>query len=172
MMWLRWAISRFIERLGFSGYVAIVAALGIGLVYFFALNPTKKALLAFKNNNQVQIEQVKHLSPEEELSQFISQFPRNSVRVKSIQTIINGATEHGLGLDSISYKTTSIQNDLLNHYHVDFNLVGGYSDVRAYLANVMAEMPNISLDKLTMDRKDIEDDYIRARVRLTMHFSL
>ncbi|HSR01526.1 MAG TPA: hypothetical protein VLM20_01930, partial [Methylophilaceae bacterium] len=155
MMWLRWTIFRFLERLGFAGYVAIVAALGIGVVYFFGIHPTKNALQLVLNKNQVQVEQTKNQSPEEELSQFVSQFPRNNVRVKSIQTIIDGATENGLGLDSISYKSTKLQDDLFNHYHVDFNLVGNYEDVRSYLAKIMAEMPYISLDKLLMDRKDI-----------------
>ena len=170
MMWLRWTLSRVFERLGFAGYVAIIAALGIVFVYLFALQPTKKALLSVINN-KAQVEQVNKLSPEEELSHFVSQFPKNKVRIKSIETIINTATENRLGLDNISYKTTKVQGDLFNHYHVDFNLVGDYADVRSYLANVMAEMPYISLDKLAMDRKDIDDDYIRVRVRFTMHFS-
>jgi len=172
MMRLRWILSRFFERLGFAGYLAIAAALGLGLVYFFAWHPTKQALLSVMNKNQAQVEQVSSLSPEEALSQFSTQFPKKNDRVKSIQTIINTAAEMGLGLDSIAYKTTQAQDDLFNHYHVDFNLVGDYADVRQYLATVMAEMPYISLDTLAMDRQDIEDDFIRTRVRFTMHFSL
>jgi hypothetical protein len=171
MMRIHWFVSRVLERLGLAGYIAIGSVLALLLVYFFSWQPTQQALQSVEDANNAQHMPVNNQNPEEALSQFVASFPNHNNRVQSIQTIIDTAEKMGLGLDNIAYKTTQTQDDLLSHYHVDFNLIGDYVDVRQYLAAVMAKMPNVSLDTLVMDRQNIEQDFIRTRVRLTLHFS-
>lgn len=171
MMKIKWVIARFIERLGFAGYLVVAAAIGLCLVYSLVLLPTKQQLLSIPSSHQSPIQPIQQLTPEEELNQFVTQFPKSNQRVNNIQTIINTASEMGLGLDNIAYKTSHTKEELLSHYHIDFILVGRYQDVRQYLATVMTKMPFASLDALHMDRQSVEQDFIRTRVRLTLHFS-
>lgn len=171
MMRFNWILSRTIERLGLAGLMALSALLALLCMVFFALLPAKQSLSAMETINISNQANPSRLSPEEALNAFVARFPNNAQRVAGIRTIVDTAAAMGLGLDNIAYKTKMIQGDRLNHYHVDFNLVGNYADVRQYLASVMADMPTASLDSLSMDRQDTEQNYIQARVRLTLHFA-
>jgi hypothetical protein len=168
---LHWILARFTERLGLAGTIAATAFVATITAFFMTWLPNKTRLAQIQTTPKIIESTVKTSSAQDQLNLFLTHFPKTSARVSSVQTIVDKAKSMGLGVDNISYKSDQPQDDRLSHYHVEFNLIGAYPQMRQFMATLMATMPYASLDTITMTRDDIGQDFIQTRVRLTLHFA-
>ncbi len=168
---ITWFGYRFFERLGIAGILGFSTMILSLLFYWLACVPQRAEL------NELNVSKVRPMvvtqAPDEEdiLREFVNRFPKSVERASSIQKMMTLAESQGLVLNEVTYKSEHRQDDLLNHYQMDFSMISTYPEARRFLSTLLAQMPNVSLDSLTMTRDDVNHESIETRVRLTLHFS-
>jgi hypothetical protein len=142
------------------------------LVFIFAYwMPTKEvARLAMltKRDHRLPITK-RQATPEENLEIFFASFPKLTERASQIQSIMSQAKALNLLVDDVSYKSDRHPESRLGQTYVDFTLHCRYTEMRAFLNNILTDMPFVSLDQLSMSRDDANTDVINVRMRLALH---
>ncbi len=178
MQQLKWMILRFIERLGVVGnIVLLLAAFCIGYTCF-VLIPTQTALAVIESQTNAQnhapidiVSSKPTPSKAEQLQAFTQRFPPLANRTASVQKIMALAQSMKLAVDEISYKTEQRPDDVLTHYYIDFSVIASYPSTREFLGNVLASLPNASIEAINFSRENTSDELVTTRVRLTLHFA-
>jgi hypothetical protein len=171
---LQWMTLRFVERLGWIGCLA--AALGLFCIIFacFVLLSSQAALSVLEAQKIAPSKVIANKpmpSKMEQLQSFTQQFPPLENRTANVQKIMSLAQSMRLALDEITYKSEQRPDDALTHYHIDFNVMASYPDMRKFLSNVLVTLPNASIDALNISRENATDEVVETRVRLTLHFA-
>lgn len=95
-----------------------------------------------------------HLSKEESPTDWLARL-----------NAIGSAT--GLELKSAAYKQQA--DGRIVHYEILLPISGSYAQIRDFLARALAEVPAMSVDRLTLRRENRTDTNLRAELRLTLH---
>lgn len=168
---LLWRAVRFSERLGATGWLSLGIALFLLLFFVLEWLPAKNELKVLNMQQSHLSHEVKiPPSPENSLLRFSSQFPPSSERAACVQKMMKLAESMGLSIEEISYKTEQRQDDIFNHYHIDFSLIAAYPEMRKFLSRLLFQTPNASLDSIAISRENLNDEITETRVRLTLHF--
>jgi Tfp pilus assembly protein PilO len=75
-------------------------------------------------------------------------------------------TATGVQLRSASYRTQQTEGARIERYEIVLPVSGSYAQIRDFLKRALVEIPVMSLDSLSLKRKD---DGIQAQMRLTIH---
>ncbi len=89
----------------------------------------------------------------------------SSDAVKAIHRI---AATHGVYLATGEYRVVREGSDKLQRYQITLPATSNYPKLRAWLTDVMNEMPTIALDEISLRREDVGTEQIDARVRFTL----
>jgi hypothetical protein len=74
----------------------------------------------------------------------------------------------GVELQSAAY-TLNKTGTRIERYEIVLPLTGSYPQIRAFLRNVLAEIPVLSLDQVQIRREGGRDGRVQAEARLTLH---
>ena len=107
-------------------------------------------------------------SPGAQLESFYGYFPPAKQLPDQLAIIYNFADKQGLQLQQGEYRLIQEPDARLARYQVTLPLRGSYAQVRQFVAEVMNEMPVVSLDDLRFEKKQIGDATIEAQVRMTL----
>lgn len=171
---IQWIATRFIERLGAAGSIALMIAIFCIGFTSFVLIPTQATLSALSSQKDTPNQTVANKplpSKADQLQAFTQQFPPLAKRTMNVQKMMALAQSMKLTLDEISYKTEQRPDDALTHYHIDFSVVASYPIMRRFLSAVLTTLPNASLDAINISRESTTDEIVSSRVRLTLHFA-
>lgn len=85
--------------------------------------------------------------------------------VKAIHRI---AAAHGVRLATGEYRMVREGNDPFQRYQITLPASASYPKLRAWVAQMMNEIPNLALDELSLRREDVGTEKIEARMRFTL----
>lgn len=102
-------------------------------------------------------------------------FPGPEARESILVRIYALAGQQGLSLENGEYRlipdtTQKATSGNLAKYQLSLPLRGQYPALRAWLANVMNEMPTLALDDFSLKRDTVANPEVEARVRFTLYF--
>lgn len=170
MQKLQWILFRSMDKLGALGMTALTLALLVMLYLLVALWPAQHRLQALdKAPTHPQRDGKTPMVTESPARVFLAAFPGPEGLSEQLQTVFDVAAQYGLGLDEVSYKQEKKQGERMSQYYVDFSLNAPYPDTRAFLSDVLAALPYVSLDQLSFDRESVKSDSVQTRIRLTLH---
>ncbi len=95
--------------------------------------------------------------------------PDASSVLATVSRLHDGAREHQVELAKGEYRLTQDGRTRLLRYQITLPLRASYPQLRSWLASVMNAMPTLSLDELSLQRDDVGEARLDARVRLTLH---
>lgn len=104
-----------------------------------------------------------------QLSSYYEQFPPQSSAPDWLNKIYQAAAAQNLQLTQGEYRVQPSETGKLVHYHVSIPVEGTYTQLRHFIANVLANVPNASLDQVSFERQKIEDSVIEAKVTFTLY---
>ncbi len=167
---LQWILVRWGDRVGVPGMVALVLALAAVLYVPAVLWPAQHRLESLAGDTEKPRDGGNTTEVTESPAHaFLTTFPGPDTLSVQLQTIFDMAEQYGLALDEVSYKQERKAGEALSRYHVDFSLDAPYADARAFLLDILAALPYVSLDQLAIDRESVKSDTVQTRVRLTLH---
>ncbi len=89
----------------------------------------------------------------------------SSDAVKAIHRL---AAKHGVHLATGEYRVVRDAGEKLQRYQITLPATANYPRLRAWLTDVMNEMPSIALDEISLRREDVGSEKIEARLRFTL----
>lgn len=167
----KWQVYRSVERLGALGNAALLLALAVVVGYLFLVRPLA---IKLSEAEMPAISKQTTIAPESnatKLPQFLASFPPLVQRASAVKSLIDIAGSENLLLDEVTYKTVTLPNDAINHYHVEFSLFATYSEIQHFLSTLLNKMPFVSIESLTFNRESVLDEIVEARIHLVFHFS-
>lgn len=111
---------------------------------------------------------IRTASPAGKVAAFYQYFEREESTVEWLAKLYAIGKAVGVELRTAEYRLTETRQRLAR-YEVVLPLSGSSSQVRAFLENVLNEIPIASLDQVNLRRKRATDAQVEAEVRLTLH---
>ena len=163
---LQWQMMRLMDRLGLAGSLSLILLLAIVLCFLLLQWPAQQRL----QQAQADAEHSRATAPAAPATahDFLEVLPRQEGLLPQVQAIFDTAEGYGLVLDEVAYRKERRPDERLQRYHVDFALDASYPDIRAFIADVLAGVPSAALTQLSLERQDVRDAAVHARLRLTL----
>ncbi|EJL90068.1 hypothetical protein PMI16_01875 [Herbaspirillum sp. CF444] len=171
-----WQLRRFFQALGWPGSVGMLV-LGIGIAsYFLVLIPLRQDVSSLKADAQelrrkskLRSTEIKALNPAEQLADFYRFFPEQDTVPDGMDRIYAAASMQGVVLERGDYQLAGERDSKLLRYDLVFPVKGGYLQIRKFIAQVLNEVPNASLDSVVFTRQRINDPMIDAQLKFALY---
>jgi len=170
--------SRSFDRLGWvglAGLALLVAAIVFAVSIVLPMRDRLHELRTTADAIQKRLSSATSIAAEpaagpERLAAFHAFFPRLDTSADWLARIHRAATRHKLEFASGDYRLERRGEDRIIRYQVSLPVAGTYTDIRLFIAAVLADVPAAALDDVVMRRESLADPRIEARVRFTLHF--
>jgi hypothetical protein len=107
--------------------------------------------------------------PRAQLAAFYGHFERGE-RLTDLLAVLHGVGQHaGLELQRAEYRLSSLPERRLERYQVVLPVRGSYPTIRRFIADVLAELPTVSLDHVQFQRREVGETVVEAQVTLSFH---
>ena len=154
-----------------AGLVLIGFAAGLQLLGVEPLRARADALGAAQTVLRQQ--RVKAPSQDEvkrgQLTAFYARLPAAADALEAIADIHGAAQVNGVTLAHGEYRLARDGGAPLMRYQITLPARSTYPRLRAWLADTLDAVPNVSLDEISLKRDDAGSDSVDARVRLTLY---
>lgn len=170
-----WSVKRFLVRLRWPGL------LGVGLLVFTAgltavnIQTSRQRLQALDREAASVSARLGNkgadgapISGRSQLSNFYAFFPLTENVPELLGRVNRSAGQHQLVLEKGEYKLSVEPDFRLARYQITLPVIGDYTQVRAFVNDVLQAVPSASLEELTLKRESIEQPELEARVRFTL----
>lgn len=103
------------------------------------------------------------------LAGFEAGLPQAAGALQALRHIHRSASEHDVVLATGEYRMVSEPGGRLQRYQITLPADGTYPDLRAWMADVLNELPTIALDELSLKRNAVDEPRMQARVRWSFY---
>ena len=108
-------------------------------------------------------------SPAAMLEKFYEFFTSDQDTTDYLAKIYSLAQSNGLVLRKGDYKVTRNQGERITQYQISLPVTGGYNPIRSFAADVLDEVPTLSLDQIRFERKHANDSTVDAEIIFTLY---
>ena len=175
MIRLRWLARQAVQRFGWQGIAGIgltIAACTFGATVLLPMDARVaelKAQMSLTHEVRDAASNVLPASdPAAEIDAFYRAFPADDALTDSLAKLHGIGDEHGLALQQADYRAADERSALLGQYRISVPVTATYPQLKQFLAAVLAGMPNLSLDQISLQRRAVAD----ARVDVQLQFTL
>lgn len=171
---IQWWTRRLVRRLGLPGVVGLLLTALAPVILLGGVLPLQREVaamqqqLALKPVQPARSEPV--ATPEQSLSAdldaFRMKFPTVDQLSGQLDTLFSLCEKHGLVVDKGEYALVEKSGGALRRFEVTLPVVGGYSQVKSLLLEVLEKLPVAAVSDVAMEREKIADGRARATLRL------
>lgn len=173
---IKWHCYRLGEKLGWLGLLAVVLLLVTLLMYLFLMLPSQQALLAAApvselvadGNNKKSHNAARDL--ETQISAFNDLLPLHTEKTTQIEQIIAIASQQDLKVSAVNYQ--SKQEKYYSITEMKFSTQSAYPKLKAFISEVLYQLPNVALKALDMQRLKSDQPLVRSDIRLTLYYKV
>ena len=174
---VHWYIQRVVERLGVPGVVGIALLAMSGALYLNAIVPMteERAELVSAVAQARQMTRANNNASSDngvagQLQAFHAFFPAYANATKDQRAIYALLRKEGVGLRHAEYKQFSDTELQLVRHEWTLPVSGSYVNVRGFLADLLTELPNVSVDHLSLSRDGRAGSDIKCDIRMTLYY--
>jgi hypothetical protein len=155
---------------------------GIGLLsacvalYFSAILPLQEKLASTSSSVIALQERKNHVepgarqrTPEELLDEFYRMFPADRNMPEYLEKIFTLAQTRGIRLDQGQYRIIPGKGGNLVSLQMTLPVKGKYPQIRQFLADLMADIPFLSLQQVQFKRQKVGNPRVEANIRLELY---
>jgi hypothetical protein len=99
---------------------------------------------------------------------FYAALPTTAGGLESVALIHHSASENQVQISTADYRMLPQGNTQLLRYQITLPARASYVALRAWMADVLNQMPGAVLEELTFKREEAESDEVQALLRLTL----
>jgi hypothetical protein len=173
---MKHALARLRDEVSMVALAGMVLLVASGVFLLAAVKPLERRAQALEREISVAarrlpgngMARVGGGTPEARLAAFYRYLDRDTQPVEWLAKIDALARAQGLEPRSAEYRLEDSRQKL-SRYHVTLPVSGGYAQIRAFLESALADCPVLSLDQLTMRRRNANDARVDAEIVLTLH---
>jgi len=104
----------------------------------------------------------------EALGAFYSFFPPSNHLSDQIRKIYAAAERQNVQLEQGDYRASKDSAGELVRYQISLPLKGSYTQIRKFIAAVLSDLPNVSLESIQFERQRVGDPTVEAKIKLVM----
>lgn len=173
-------VAEFLLRLGLPGAIGsllLLASLGYGAAVLLPAH----AELAALEQRVARAERLAALAPGAALAaplstasrrqQFFATLPAQGDLLQCLERIYAVAASEQLTLQHGEYSGAEIPDARLVRYRLVLPLQGGYLQIRHFISAATAAVPGLVLDDLSLQRHNVGDAQLAARVQLSLYLA-
>lgn len=168
---------RLMPMLGWPGIVAIGILVICPTFYVSTIRPLQERLSVSQRLESSLREQAlkgfetqKNVTtPAEELEIFYKYFPSEKNSPHLLGKLVDVAEKNGLSLNHGEYAVTRDKVGQLIRFRITLPVQGKYKQVRKFLGSLNTEIPNMALENVQFERKDIQDADVQVKIRLLLY---
>ena len=108
-------------------------------------------------------------SPSAMLERFYGFFVSDQEITDHLAKLYNLAQSNGLELRQGDYKAVQSKGERMTQYQISLPVAGGYNQIRGFAAQVLDQMPVVSLDQIKFERKHAFDQILEAQIIFTLY---
>lgn len=166
---LRW-------ELGSGGLAAAAVLLGAVLYASIAVPTTHSAIEAQRAELDASMRQARSPSARADspqstarrLQDFYAQLPRERTAVGWLGKFQSAATLSGLRLKSGEYRLERRPDQRVMQYRITLPVSGNYGQIRAFIGQVLDDIPYASLDEVRLTRESTQARKVEARLKFSL----
>ncbi len=174
---LRWAWRLAMESFGWQGVIGI--GLMLGALYVFAtmvapmearLEDTRAEAARPRNATGVPTTQATRVAdPATQLSELYGAFPGDDALPGLLAKLNEIGRAHGVALQQADYRANEDRGRQIGQYRISVPSVTTYPQLKGFLADVLATLPNVSLDQLSLQRHAPAETTIEVQMQFTVY---
>ena len=167
------------RQLTWPWLAALILLAGCFGFYLSMVVPESHMLAGFKQNlNTMQHDEahlkeasqdVVRISPTGQLEAFYQKFPVESEVPDTLEKMIKLAQKKGLNPKQAAYRIIRNNPGELLSYQIALPIKGAYPSIMTYTFELLASIPNLSLDNVSFQRQKIGDNLIEATLKMTLY---
>jgi hypothetical protein len=156
--------------LAVAGLFLLLVSLGLQLLL---VDPLRADIEVLRGELSAQRrKQVQKPDPQEDASKrqaaFFSSLPDSSDTLHAVAVLNRAAKAGAFTLSNGEYRMARQGSDPLMRYQITVPLHADYPHVRAWLVQVMNQLPNAALEEISFKRDDAASPTLDAKLRLTL----
>lgn len=171
---LQTTINHLVSSLGVAGILGLGLQVFSGAFYLSTFNP-ERAHLDELRTEAARRERKRPPTLDEDpgysreaLSAFYGFFPPSKQLSDQIRKIYNAAGRQSVQLEQGEYRASKDSIGQLVRYQISLPIKGSYTQVRRFVAAVLVDVPNLSLESIQFERQRVGDPTVEARVKLVL----
>lgn len=176
MIRLRWLARIALQRLGWqgiSGLGLLIAACAFCAGVIVPLDERVsqiKAQMSAPHKAGRATENARRVTdPAAELDAFYGAFPGDDALTDQLAKLHGVGEENGLALQQADYRAMDERGPRLGQYRITVPATTTYPQLKRFLAAVLTEMPNLSLDQIGLQRHAVADGRIDVQMQFTLY---
>ena len=172
-------LTRWGRQLTWSWLAALFLLAACVVFYLSIVAPASHALADLKQSLDTMQHDEAHLkevsrdvvrtSPTGQLDAFYQKFPVESEVPDTLEKMIKLAQKKGLNPKQAAYRMVRNNPGELLSYQIALPIKGAYPSIMTYAFELLATIPNLSLDNVSFQRQKIGDDVIEATLKMTLY---
>ncbi len=174
---LRRLSRRLLPMLGWPGIIAISMIVMCLPFYFSSVRPMQDRLQELQSIDDSSREQTvdgvnKYRginTPSEELDEFYKHFPPEKSSPHWLGKLVEVAERNGLSLNHGQYVVTRDKVGQLRRFKITLPVQGKYTQIRKFLNSLSYEIPNMALENVQFQRKDVLDTDVQVKIKLLLY---
>lgn len=170
-----WNAENLAETLGLWFGVAFVTAACVVFFHLTALRQLRQETLVTTASASATQPNFKSLAgegtnPTAKLAQFHAFFPGQDAGPDLIAKLYAAAAKQNLLLEQANYRLIPAEGpELLSRYEIVLPVKGTYVPLRRFIAQALVDVPNMSLDRIIVGRKNANDATLEAELSFTLY---
>lgn len=171
---LAWELRRIWEKLDAGALVALaLLVFWVGVVFTVNVPLQQQAealaqdVAVLERQEAAQPTRVLRVATSQALVSF---FPPASAREKQLQQLHTLAAKHGLQLVRADYRSEPVKELALQGFAVRFSLQGSYAQQRQFLHALLAELPNLAVLRLSLEKAPGAPEAMSATVETRLYY--
>jgi len=108
-------------------------------------------------------------TPAEQLATFYAFLPPPESSPDWLGKIHAAARAKGLVLRSGEYRLERAAEQKFARYRITLPVAGSYAQIRGFVGQVLADVPAVALEEITLRRESASSPLLEARIRLTLY---
>ena len=178
LYYANWILSRLAKMLGAWGLIAIVLILASMLFYVTTITKIEQDIIATQNalnlaqNSEAVITPITMAATQltmRDISNYYHQLPMGSKLPQFLTAIDEAALKQHLTLNRGEYKLTQIKKAEFSRYQIAFPVVGKYTQIRQFIAVVLAALPALGLSDVQITRENSLSPTVEARLEFVLY---
>jgi Type II secretion system (T2SS), protein M subtype b len=173
---LRWLARHAVQRLGrqgVAGFGLLIAAAAFGAGVILPLDARVAELKAQMSSPARERSDAspppRPSDPAADLDVFYRSFPSDDELTDLLAKLHGIGDRHGLALQQADYRAADERGQRLGQYRISVPAIATYPQLKHFLAAVLAEMPNLSLDQLSLQRHAVADPRVDVQMQFTLY---
>lgn len=100
---------------------------------------------------------------------FYAVLPDQEQSNQKIAQLLALLEQHDLAIDRADFSTIAIPQSKMVLYQIKFPLVGTYTQIRRFVADIMNRQPSIALSHINFKRDELDNDQVSSNIEFLLY---